>query len=338
MNALVTGAGGFLGRHVVAELRRRGHAVRALIRPSGRIHELSAAEGVEVHRADLLDRQALGAAFVGMDVLIHLAARLRGTPQEIHAAAVTGSETLLEAMARSDTARIVLAGSMSVYDWAAARGELTEESPLEGEPEGRDAYTAAKLEQERLVRRTAAGRGWDLTVLRPGFIWGAGHAYLPCLGHRMGPIHLAIAPAARPPLTYVENCASCFATAAEDSRARGGTFNVVDGDGVTSWEFLGGYLRRSGERGIRVPVPYRPARSLVSLANAVGRRLIPGNRPLPGLLHPRRFEARFKPLRFSNRKVRDVLGWSPPFDHQACLDRSYGRSMPPRPSRVESDE
>jgi nucleoside-diphosphate-sugar epimerase len=62
--------------------------------------------------------------------------------------------------------------------------------------------------------------GWDLTVLRPGFIWGRDHGYLAALGQQFGRHHLVIGPLTRLPLTHVENCADAFVLAAADTCAR----------------------------------------------------------------------------------------------------------------------
>ena len=56
--------------------------------------------------------------------MIHLAAGVKGTEDAQFAASVVGTERLLEAMARSETKRLVLASSFSVYDWSAIKGEL----------------------------------------------------------------------------------------------------------------------------------------------------------------------------------------------------------------------
>ena len=321
MRALVTGASGFLGRQLVAALAARGHQVRAMVRPAAAIDGLAWPGSVEIVRADLRASRELQSAFEGVDVLLHLAAVVSGGEDLQFAAAVVGTERLLDAMARSACRRLVLASSFSVYDFSAARGTLDEESPLHRVPEvyGRDGYTIAKWWQERVTRRRAEAEGWDLTVLRPGFIWGRDHAYLAALGQRLGRHHLVIGPWTRLPLTHVENCADAFACAATDERARGQTFNVVDGPGERIWSYLASYLRATGERGLRIPVPYRLALPVVRLARVtVFRRAT----KLPSILVPTRFESRFKPLRFENRRLREVLGWAPPLDDQECWRRT----------------
>jgi UDP-glucose 4-epimerase len=346
VRVLITGANGFLGRHVVDEFLLRGHSVRALVRPSARLDDLGWPERVEVVRADLRVARDLDAAFAGVDVLVHLAAAVTGGEDAQFAATVVGTERLLEAMARSRTRRLVLASSFSVYDWSAIRGVLTEESPLEAGADlyERDGYAVAKAWQERVVRRAADAHGWQLTVLRPGFIWGRGNAYLACLGQKLGPMHLVFGGSTRIPLTHAVNCAHMIATATEESRAIGQTFNVVDDDEVRVWGYLGEYLRRSGTGGVRVPVPYRLALAGVRLAKWSSRRLFRGKGKLPSLLVPCRFEARFKPLRFSNRKAREVLGWQPPRSYRDCLLLTYegagarpAATAAPNPELVPAD-
>jgi nucleoside-diphosphate-sugar epimerase len=328
LTILVTGAGGFLGRHVVAALLGRGHRVRALIRPTTRVDDLPWADRVDVFRGDLRAPGPLDPAFDGADVLVHLAARVGGSDGAQMADTVVGTERLLEAMARSSTRRLVLASSFSVYDWSAVRGTLTEESPLaQADLYRRDGYTIAKTWQERVVRRLSREHNWDLTVLRPGFIWGRDRAYFSGLGQQVGRWHLVVGPSTRPPLTYVENCSDCVAAAVEDPRAIGETFNIVDNHDVSSWRYLGESLRRNGARAHRIPVPYTVALAGSLLADAINRRLFRGRAKLPGLFIPCRFRARFKPLRFGTRKLREGLGWAPPFDFASCLERTYGCSV-----------
>jgi UDP-glucose 4-epimerase len=326
VKALVTGANGFLGRHVVPALLSRGSrgvAVRALVRPAARLGDLGWPPSVEVLRADLRTAEHLERAFDGVDVLVHLAAAVTGGEDAQLAASVAGTERLLGAMAGTSCKRIVLASSFSVYDWSKIRGTLDEDSPLEAGQDlyARDGYSIAKSWQERVVRRLSEKHRWDLTVLRPGFIWGKDHAYLAALGQQVGKLHLVIGPLSRMPMTHVENCADLFAVAATDSRARGQTFNVVDGKGERIWSFLGDYLRGKGERGFRFPIPYNLAHLGVSAAFAtVFRR----NTKLPQILIPSRFESRLKPLRYTNRRAREVLGWKPPLDYRECLARTFG--------------
>jgi nucleoside-diphosphate-sugar epimerase len=323
MRALVTGANGVLGRHVVGSLVARGVEVRALVRPAAHLEVLGWPSSVEVFRADLRTSRELGCAFEGVDVLLHLAAVVSGGEDAQFSGTVAGTERLLDAMATSDCQRVVLCSTFSVYDYSSTRRILDEDSPLHQPPDvyTRDGYTISKWWQERVTRRFVEKHGWDLTVLRPGFIWGRDHGYLAALGQQFGRRHLVIGPLTRVPMTHVENCADVFALAAVDARARGQTLNVIDGPGERIWTYLSDYMRGSGRWGLRVPVPYGLAISAVRLAFAtIFRRAT----KVPSILTPRRLEAMLKPLDFENRRLRETLGWSPPLDYQQCLARSYG--------------
>ncbi|MGH7864644.1 MAG: NAD-dependent epimerase/dehydratase family protein, partial [Candidatus Binataceae bacterium] len=132
MKTLVTGAGGFLGARVVSALLEREHAVRALLRPASGEPPTEWRGRAEIVRTDLRAPGTLDKLFDGVDVLVHLAAMVRGTPEAQFASTVVGTEKLLESMRRAgSTRRLVLASSLSVYDWTAAKKDLTEDSPLE---------------------------------------------------------------------------------------------------------------------------------------------------------------------------------------------------------------
>jgi 2-alkyl-3-oxoalkanoate reductase len=324
MKVLVTGAGGFLGQRVVAALLQSGHTVRALVRPNSPFESIDGSEAVEVFRADLNATQHLAPVFDGVDVLVHLAAAVTGDEQRMFADSVHGTERLLDSMVGSCCRRMVLASTFAVYDWSRIKSVLDEDSPLETDSglRLRDAYARAKFHQERVTRRLAADHGWDLTVLRPGYIWGRGWTDIAACSPGIGRLHLVIGPATRLPLTHVENCADLFVKAATDPRAVGKTFNVVDGPGETIWTYVGDHLKFSGERGIRVSVPYTPTSVAIKILYAGGLNRL-GR--LPSLLIPRRFEARLKPLAFSNRRVHEQLGWQAPLCYSDCMKVTYSK-------------
>src|SRR3984893_6851371 len=121
MKALVTGANGFLGRHVVAALLARGVEVRAMVRPATRLEALGWPSSVEIFRADLRSSRELSTAFDGVDVLIHLAAVVSGGEDAQFAGTVVGTERLLDAMASTTCRRLVLCSSFSVYDYSSTK-------------------------------------------------------------------------------------------------------------------------------------------------------------------------------------------------------------------------
>lgn len=323
MTVLVTGANGFIGRHVVAALLARGHEVRVLVRSSAEVASIAWIGSVDVARGDLDSRAGLEPALDGIECVVHLAAPLRGTNDEHRAVTVEGTRHLLELMARCSACRLVLASSFAVYDSSRVGTELDESSPLLSREDSLalGPYAAAKCEQEQVARRLSADGGLGLTVLRPGFVWGRGRELPACLGLGLGPAWVVVAPRSRPCLSYVENCADLFATAVEDPRAAAHTFNAVDSDDVTSWRSAGDHLRLVRSARARLPVPYALASGLIPLAHSL---LGSWWRRMPEALVPAQFEARFRPVRTEPRAAREILGWHPPWTYEEALRRCSG--------------
>jgi nucleoside-diphosphate-sugar epimerase len=324
VKVLVTGAAGFLGRYVVAELVRRGHHPRALIRPASDARRLPWDGDVEVVRGDLRAPATLVDVADGAEAVLHLATPVSGDAEAGFTTAVTGTEHLISALEGSAVQRIVLASSVTVYDWSALRGTVTEDSPLVDDPWARGGYTVAKVWQERVAERGAAALGRPLTILRPGFIWGPGRPLPAGIGPSLGSLHLVVSGRHRLPATHVENCAHCFVTALEHECARGRVYNVVDGHGISPWHFMSAYLRATG-RGRRVAVPYAAVRGSALLARATSRRLFEHGGRLPSILDPPRSEARFKPVQWTSERLECELGWRPPLTFEEAVRRTYGK-------------
>jgi nucleoside-diphosphate-sugar epimerase len=134
---------------------------------------------------------------------------------------------------------------------------------------------------------------------------------------------LMFGPLTRLPLTHVINCADALVTTIESPASAGQVFNVVDDDNVRVWRYAREYARRSGRGGLPLPVPYALGLGTARLASFVSRRWFGKKGKLPSLLTPRRFQWQFKPLRFSNKRLRQTLGWRPPLGLEEGLRETY---------------
>ena len=206
MRVLVTGARGFLGGAVVDATLRRGHDVRVLVRPRQSVDDRPWGNAVSVAAADLR-HDDLAVALDEVDVVVHLAARVLGSPEERFASTVAGTERLLAALPGTDVRRVLLASTISVYDFTRGSAVIDEDHPVEQNLYARDPYAVAKVWQERVAREACDGAPWDLVTLRPGMIWGRDRGEVAGAGQPLGGLRLVYAPRWRLPLTYVENCA-----------------------------------------------------------------------------------------------------------------------------------
>lgn len=324
---LVTGATGFLGRHVVAAAVRAGHPVRAMVRPGTDPATLPWGDHprLELVPADLRRRQDLEAAVDGCETVIHLAATKTGDFASRFAGTVVATENLLDAMGSGGGERLVHCSTFSVYRAGAVPvgGVLDETSPLEDEPLQRDPYAQVKLLQEEMVRRWAQTADRQLTVLRPGLIYGPGELWHALLGVEILPsLWLRAGLRTTLPMAWVENVADAFVCALEQRPLAPVTVNIVD-DRLPS---VGAYARAVRPMEDRPPrlvlLGYPATRALVQAVASVNRSLLGGRLKLPGGLSPAPFEARFRPLRYTNARARDALGWAPRIELPESLDRA----------------
>ena len=173
----VTGATGFLGRYLVDLLLRRGARVVGVVRNPDRVPELRE-RGVELRRADLAERERLAAGFRGVDAVVSNAALLSLRHQrwaDYVQTNVEGTVNVCEAAAAAGVRRIVYISSVAVY--RGRRQRLLDEDHVQYGPEVRparlNAYALSKALAEQAAFRLARERQLDLTVLRPGGIYGA---------------------------------------------------------------------------------------------------------------------------------------------------------------------
>jgi nucleoside-diphosphate-sugar epimerase len=332
MKLLITGANGFLGSYLVNEAVRRGHSVRALVRPTTDQSKLGWDERVEIVRADLRSPACLTDAVRGVDCVIHAAAAKAGDVYTQYAGTVVATENLLRAMTEAGVRKIVAISSFSVYDFTRASplAPFDEQAPLEKDALQRDGYAHTKLVQERLIRDHALAQNWDYVVIRPGVIWGKDNLLNAWFGMPAGGrFWIRTGSWARVPLTYVENCAEAILLAAESPKAQGQVFNIVDDALPTQREFTRLVLPRYSPRRFTIPVPYTLLRLIAGTASLVNKVLLGGRARVPSLFVPCRLHARGKPLVYSNRKIKETLGWRPRYSLSEALDRSIEPAISP---------
>jgi predicted dehydrogenase/nucleoside-diphosphate-sugar epimerase len=297
---LVTGASGSLGSAVVERLLSGGRGVRVLVR---RLPE-QPLEGVDYRFGNLGDPQAVDAAVAGAERVIHCGAATAGGWPEQYGSTVVGTRNVIESCKRHGVRQLVHISSMSVLDWAGARGGVLDEStPLEPRAEERGAYTRAKLEAELDVS-AAASEGLPAVILRPGLIFGGGIGLLGgSVARRAGDRWLILGDGRLPlPLVYIDDVVDAIFAAVERDLTGGEVIQLVDPERLTQEEVL--ELAATDGRPLRLP------RSLVfSLGKLSEYPLGALGRESPvGLYRLRSALAR---VEFGASESERVLGWRP---------------------------
>jgi dihydroflavonol-4-reductase len=173
VRALVTGATGLIGAHLVHSLVDRGYEVRALARKTSRLDSLTGAP-VEVAIADVRNVGAsLDTACADCDVVFHGAAQFAYgvDPSALCATAVTGTENMLAACARVGVPRVVITSSSVVFGHRETANRIDETAGLAGD-RGEPPYVAAKIAQHRRALELAEQLKLDVRLACPTMTLG----------------------------------------------------------------------------------------------------------------------------------------------------------------------
>lgn len=163
---MITGAAGFVGRRVATEAARRGTTLRLL---SHRRSPARPGPGpVRSVKADLADPDSLRGVCEGVDVLLHCASQIGGTPEANHIVNARGTAALIADAQRAGVSRVVYLSTAAVYGRGTFRSALPAE--LERRPQSPTSRSRAAAEDSVL----AAGG----IVLRPYLVYGHGDKWV----------------------------------------------------------------------------------------------------------------------------------------------------------------
>jgi nucleoside-diphosphate-sugar epimerase len=246
----LTGATGFIGRSLLAELPRRGFRVRVLLRRPSEVPEGAASAVI----GDIASPHNMAAALRDVDMVIHsagLAHAMSGRPEDDYRAINTeGTIRLAQAAERAGVKRFVFLSSIRAQSGPTAASVLTEDQ----EPQPTDPYGRSKLEAERGLSTL----GLDWVALRPVLVYGPGvkgnMAALLQLAQTPWPLPLAGLKARRSVLS-LENLAAAVDTVLRAPGPLRRPFIVADPEPVTVPEIITALRAGLGRGPGLVPLP-----------------------------------------------------------------------------------
>lgn len=306
---LVTGANGFVGRALCNALLQLGHEVRGAVRHS-RVNLDSGVSRVAV--GEINEQTDWSAALVGVDIIIHLAARVhvmhetsQDALREFRRTNVAGTENLARSAAMGGIKRMVFASSIKVNGEETLAGRRFNEIDI---PMPRDAYGISKWEAEKILQRVAQDTGMEVVIVRPPLVYGAGvkgnFAQMLNVLNKGIPLPLASVKNLRS-LVYIDNFVDALLQSAVLPQAAGQTYLVCDGEDVATPDLLRQLGAAMGRQARLLPCP--------TVLLKVGGWMLGRSEQMDRLVGS---------LQVDSNKIRRELGWLPPFTVQQGLERT----------------
>lgn len=320
MRFLITGANGFVGKPLCAELLRQGHTVRVALRSAGTAVEKveSAVVGGIDGATDWTD------ALRGVEVVIYLAARVHVMKDtaadplaEFLKVNLHGTANLAQQAASAGVKRLVYVSSIKVNgEETHGQHSYTEQDT----PAPQDPYGISKWQAEQALRRIAQETGLQVVIVRPPLVYGPGVkgnfiSLLAAIDKGM-PLPLMGARNARS-LVYVGNLMDALIACATHAAAAGQTYLVRDGEDVSTAllvDKIAGALGRSSRSFYFPPGLLRAAAAVMGRSEQIARL--------------------FGTLRVNDTKIRHELDWVPPYTMEQGLRATaeWYRSQASQPS------
>ncbi|MDQ3571767.1 MAG: NAD-dependent epimerase/dehydratase family protein [Actinomycetota bacterium] len=273
MKIFVTGATGFIGGHVVRQLRERGDDVKALVRAPAKAQDL-AALGVELAPGAIDDRDHLARAMLGSDAVIHGAAIYEvgipaGRRRALDKANVDGTRNVLGAALDAAIDRVVYISTVGAF--GNTHGEVVDETYEHPGVEFTSHYEKTKYEAHRVALAMIAA-GLDCVIVQPTAVFGPDdHSALgkQVLDFARGRMPVVPFPELGLNMVHVEDVAAGIVAALD--KGRPGEAYVLGSQNTTMRGLMDTVADVAGKRKPLANVPTFLLKSIAPLGPLIGR-------------------------------------------------------------------
>jgi nucleoside-diphosphate-sugar epimerase len=305
MKALVTGANGFTGSHLVKALEQRGDVVVGLVRKSSNLERLSDCK-VQFVYGEITDRHALKTAMTGVDWVFHTAAYVElglVDAAEMERVNVEGTRAVMEVAQAVGVSKVVYCSTIGVF--GDTKGQVVDETFQRTQADFSSAYDRTKYEAQQIVDQFAA-KGLPVVSILPSGIFGADDPHFgPVLQQFLKKgLKLWAGGDRITGIVHVDDLVAAMILAAEKSKP--GEHYIISAGDLTTREMFNLLSQETG-----IPVPREAPKPLVRLA---GNLLDPIGRLLkwqPPLSRERVHYVYDRCVRVDATKARQELGWQP---------------------------
>ena len=304
---LVTGASGFIGRHLARRLLAQGRSVRLLCRAgsAGKLNRETSTRA-EIAEGDLRDESSIRSAARGAGRIFHCAGHVSdwGTEEQFTSVNVTGTQRMLDAACEERVDRFVHLSSIAVFG-VPSPPYFDDGSPYGA---GRDLYSRTKIAGERAALRAHQERNLPVVVLRPAVVYGPMSTWAeePAAMIRQGKMFLLGGGEGTCHPCYIETLVDAMILAAEHPAAVGKAYIVADDEPIPFAEYFNHLARILGKGPIRRSIPLPVARAMATGFERWAGIRRSGARPL--LTHMA-IDMVTAPSRTSVRKIQEELGF-----------------------------
>lgn len=304
MKALVTGATGFTGSHLVRALVEQGNSVVGLVRQSSNLARLP--RDIELVYGDITDKDALQKAMIGVDTVFHTAAYVEigvVNSQEMERVNVVGTQAVLEVAQAMGVAKVIYCSTVGIFGDTA--GEVANETFQRQQTDFSSAYDRTKYQAQQLVDRFAAD-GLPIVTICPSGILGPDDPHFNLVLQQFLKRRLKLwAGGDRPTgIVHVDDLVAAMILAAQKGKA--GEYYIISTGELTTREMFEILSQVTG-----IPVPGEAPKPLVRL---LGNLLDPLGRIFkwqPLLSRERVHYVYDRCVRVDATKARQELGWHP---------------------------